>query len=83
MTPKEEAKRLIDMYMKVVQETMDIFNAYTDFSFAKECATLCAERCEELAYTIPVNDAFSFRNEQVERWQQVKREIKSMKRYPE
>lgn len=78
MTPEAEAKRLIDKYLKILQERTDVFNAYSDISFAKECADICAERCEELAYTTPVTDVtFSYRKEQLERWKLVRESIKN------
>lgn len=78
MTPKAEAKQLIDKYLKVIQERTDVFNAYSDLSFAKECADICAERCEELIYTIPISDAtFLYRKEQLSYWKQVRESIKN------
>lgn len=62
MKPEAEVKRLIDMFLKVIKDRTDVFNAYTDLSFAKECALICAERSEELVYTMDY-------------WQQVKKII--------
>jgi hypothetical protein len=79
MTAESEAKRLIESFLKVITERTDVFNAYSDLSFAKECAQICAERNEELAYTIPVSDTtFQYRKEQLEYWQQVKTEIEKL-----
>jgi hypothetical protein len=73
MTPEAEVKRLLDKYLKVLKDRTDVFNAYSDLSFAKECALICAERNEELAYTIPISDAtFSYRKEQLKYWEEVK-----------
>lgn len=78
MTPEAEAKRLIDKYLKVIRERTDVFNAYSDLSFAKECADICAERCEELIYAIPISDAtFLYRKEQLVYWKQVRESIKN------
>ncbi len=78
MTHEQEAKRLIDKYLEVIKQRTDVFNAYSDLSFAKECALICAERCEELAYTIQVTDAtLSFRQRTIEYWQNVKNAIQS------
>lgn len=74
---KTEAKRLIDKYLKVIRDRTDVFNAYTDLSFAKECAEICAERCEEPVYVIPINETtFLYRNEKLAFWQKVKIIIK-------
>lgn len=82
MTPQEEAKRLIDKYMKVIKERTDVWIAYSYLSFAKDCADMCAERCEELAYAIPISDAtFSHRKEQLEFWKQVRKSIAGTTQY--
>lgn len=78
MTPKDEAKRLINLYLKVIKERTDVFNATSDLSFAKELATICAERCGELIYTVPVTDkTFDYREEGLNYWKQVVELIKN------
>lgn len=78
MTTEQESERLIAMYKKVITDRTDVFNAYSDISFAKECAALCAERISEFIYAIPINDkTFSYRKEQLERWKQILSHIKT------
>lgn len=73
MNAETEANRLIEKYLKVIKERVDVFNAYSDLSFAKECASICAERNEELIYATPISDAtFTYRKEQLQYWKQVK-----------
>lgn len=73
MNAETEAKRLIDKYLKVIKERVDVFNAYSDILFAKECASICAERNEEMIYATPINDAtFTYRKEQLQYWKRVR-----------
>lgn len=77
MNPEVEAKRLIDKYLKILKERTDVFNAYSDISFAKECALICAEQCEEQVYVMPIHDnTFSYRKEKLEYWKKVRKQIK-------
>lgn len=76
MNPEIEAKNLIDKYLKVIKERTDVFNAYSDLSFAKACADICAERSEELVYATPINDVtFVYRKSQLEYWNKVRMAI--------
>ena len=73
MKAEIEAKRVIDIYLKVIKERTDVFNAYSDLSFAKECANSCVERIQELVYTMPIIEAtFTYRKESLEYWNQVR-----------
>lgn len=79
MNPEVEARRLIDKYLKVIKERTDVFNAYSDLSFAKECASVCAERNEELIYAMPINNmTFYYRKEKLQYWKEVVEVIKKV-----
>lgn len=72
MTPEQEAKNLIDKYLKIIKESMDVFNAYADLTLAKTCALVVAKRCEEFVYSIPISEeTFSYRKQHLEHWKQV------------
>lgn len=77
MTPEQEAQRLIDLHKKVIKNRTDVFVAYSYISFAKECAAITVKRIQEFVYAIPINDeTFLYREEQLERWQEVLKHIK-------
>ena len=77
MTQEQEAQRLIEDHKKVIINRTDCFNAYSDISFAKESAAITAKRVVEFIYAMPIiNETFSYRKEQLERWEKILNYIK-------
>lgn len=80
MTEEAEAKRLYDKYLKVIKKRTDVWIAGSYISFARECATICAERMEEFIRGTPMSEVKSLsRKGQLEHWQAVKKHIETVK----
>ena len=78
ITPKEEAKELVDKFLiaKIFSKTIDHLNGREAIEIAKQCALICVDKVLKNSLQLPVLLSTAASEEIY--WQEVKQEINKL-----